>query len=74
VAVSTSIVRRLHEAAECLDEYGRMQPRIARCVAHPPGWKPDPDGARRLAEDLRGLARSYAAREERAGLAGGGAT
>ena len=72
MAVPTTIVRRLLEAADVLEEYGRLQPRIARCVTHPPGWRADPEAARRLAADLRVVARAYAAREEVSSLAGGG--
>ncbi len=71
VAVSTTIVRRLLEAADLLDEYRRLQPRIARCMTHPPGWQADPEAAARLADDLRRLAGSYAGREEQRSLARG---
>jgi hypothetical protein len=72
MAVPSPIARRLLEAADRLEEYGGMQPRIARCMAHPPGWRSDPDGARRLAADLRRLAATHAAREDLSSLAGGG--
>ncbi len=71
MAVPASTLRGLVEAAERLEEYGRLQPRIARCAVHPPGWRADPTAVRRLAQDLRDLARALAAREEDASLARG---
>ena len=68
MTVATSTLRRLLDAAERLDEYARMQPRIARCMVHPPGWRADPAAAHRLADELRGLAGALADREERVGL------